>query len=302
MNYFSSSSLGPLTTPKAIKYLIIATCLIAILSACTQEIFDIFKLFPGPQYLLSFSWWGLRQWFLWQPFTFLFVQSSVDGGLSFYFLLKLLFEMYLLWVIGTALFEMIGQRSFLRLYFFGTIAAASISLLSMQVTSEYEMITGIAPALIIITTVWIMGFADTEILLFFLIPFKAKWIAVGIVSAMMLTALTHWEISLLILYIAAVAIGYGYSSFVWGWRAPFPVMNRFDDWLMKIGFAGRKKPTIFTSDKVIDITSGQPPQNDEAFVDAMLAKISRHGENSLSWSERRRLQKISEQKMRNRRQ
>jgi len=52
---------------------------------------------------------------------------------------------------------------------------------------------------------------------------------------------------------------------------------------------------------VIDMNTGKPLDDDDAFVDAMLAKISKQGENSLSWSERRRLNLISERKMQNRR-
>ena len=274
----------------------------AILSAGMQEVFEMFSIFPGPQNIFSLSWWGLHQWYLWQPLTFLFVQNSSDGGLSFYFVMILFFDMYLLWVLGSALMDMIGKRSFLNMYFLGTIAAGTVSLLSMLVTGRYDMIAGIAPATLIVVTVWTMAFPETEILLFFLIPFKAKRIVIAVVGSMIFMALIYGKFSLFILYVAAVAFGYGYSSFCWGLRGPYPFMKRFDEWLIKVGFAGRQKSPVASSDKIVDITSGQPPQNDDAFVDAMLAKISRHGESSLSWSEKRRLQKISEQKMQDRRQ
>ncbi|MEI8125449.1 MAG: rhomboid family intramembrane serine protease [Parachlamydiaceae bacterium] len=297
MNYFSSSSIGPIITPKAIKSLIIATSLISIFSAGTQELFDMFGIFPGPQNILSLSWWGLHHWYLWQPLTCLFVRDPADQGLSFSFFTALFFDMYILWVVGTSVMEAIGKKSFLKLYLLGGIAAAVFSLLSMLITGQYEMVSGITPALLTIVVVWAMAFAETEIHLFFLIPFKAKRIVAVVVGALMLIALAHWRLSLFFLYVAAIAIGYGYSLIVWGWRSPFALTQPLDNWLTKIGIAGRRKPPLSDEGKIIDISSYQQPANDDAFVDAMLAKISRYGENSLSWSERRRLQKISEKKM-----
>lgn len=304
MNYFSSSSWGPSSTPKVIKWLIIVTSITAILSAGIQEIFDLLGYFPGPQAILSLSWWGLKQGFFWEPITFLFVQGS-DSGLSFSFFIVIFFNMYILWILGRNITQAIGNAAFLRLYLMGGIGAGLIALLSMMVTGQHEMISGIIPALLAVVTVWTMAFPETEIYLLFLVPFKAKWMIIGALGVLCFTSLVHLEISHLILYISAVAIGYGYAAIAWGWPSPFPITSKFDAWLGQTGLTMRRRIPRFRSSedlekgkgKIIDITTAQPPKDDDAFVDAMLAKISKYGEESLSWSERRRLQKVSERKM-----
>jgi len=307
MSFFYTTSFGPVATPKTIKRLIVAICVTAILSATVQELFDLFNLFPGPQHLLSLSWWGLNQWYLWEPFTFLFIQDSTNGGLTLSFFLLLFFNMYILWVIGTNVIQALSTAAFLRLYFIGGIGAAAITLLTMPLTGQYEMIAGATPALLTIVTVWAMAFPETEVLIFFLIPMKAKWIVSGVSGILLLNALTHWNLSYFVLYLSAIAIGYGYAAIAWGWGSPFPATRSFDDWLTKKGFVIRQRrprwpqrskgPSNDKSDKIIDITFAQPIQDDDAFVDAMLTKISKYGESALTLSEKRRLQKISEKKM-----
>lgn len=302
MNYTTLSSWGPEKTPATIKYLLIFTGTIAVLSAGIQSIFDQFHLFPGPQNLLSLSWWGLKNGYVWQPLSFLFIQQSITG-LSFFFFISLLFNLYILWSIGSTVFQVLGKGPFLRLYLIGGAATGILSLLSMLLTGQYEMLAGMGSALLILFTLWSMVFPETEVLFFFLIPVKAKWIVVTIISIILLISLTHFDMTSFTLYLSAVLIAYGYAVMVQGWYSPFPFTLPFDMWLSRL--AARIRPWIPmkkgkevkpTKGKIIDI--GKPIEDDDAFVDAMLAKISRQGEDSLTWSEKKRLQEISKKKMR----
>lgn len=304
MNYTTSSSWGPEKTPATIKYLIIITSVVAILSAGIQSLFEQFSLFPGPQNLLSLSWWGIDQGYIWQPFTYLFIQD-VASGLSVFFFISLLFSMYLLWTIGSALLQMIDTGPFLRLYLLGGMAAGVIALLSMKLTGQYSTLAGMTAALLILFTVWSMAFPETEILLLFLIPIKIKWIVVSIAAVLLLISLTHLDFASLFLYLSAIAIGYGYAVMVQGWYSPFPFTLKFDMWLSRVAARfrkwmptfGKKKEVKTPKTKIIDFSSGRSMQDDDAFVDAMLEKISKRGENALSWSERKRLNEISKNKM-----
>lgn len=311
MNNFLSFSFGSSATPKTIKYLIIFTSLISILSAGIQEVFNIFDIFPGPQNLLSLSWWGLYHWYLWQPLTFLFIQDPSAAHTSFYFFVILFFKMYVLWVVGSTVLQALGNLSFVRLYFFGGMFAGILSLLSMSITGQYEMIGGSSAALLMIVTVWAMAFPETEVLILSVLPAKTKWIVAAIVSIVLFTTLTEWNLSLFFLYVFAIAVGYGYALLVRGWHSPFAITAGFDVWMSRMGLKFRHKVPRWMDQKepagappkgdgkIIDITSGQPIQNDDLFVDAMLTKISKSGESSLSWSEKRRLHQISEDKIRN---
>lgn len=225
-------------------------------------------------------------------------------GFQFSFI-SLLFNLYTLWAIGSAIFQVIGKGPFLRLYIIGGIASGILSLLSMKLTGQYEMLMGMGTPLLILFTVWSMAFPETEILLFFLIPMKVKWIVITIISIMLLVTFTHFDLTHFVLYLSAVLIGYGYAVMVQGWYSPFPFTLRFDIWLSRFAaklrrwmpLKGKSKEVKLTEAKVVDIR-GQPIKDDDAFVDAMLIKISQKGEDSLTWSEKRRLQEISKKKMR----
>ena len=305
MNYTTVSSWGPEKTQPIIKQLIIITCIIATLSAGVQSIFDQFGLFPGPQNFLSLSWLGIKSWYLWQPLSFLFIQDA-PGGLSLFFFIGLLFNMYLFWIVGSSVLQLIGKGPFLRLYFLGGIAAGFLALLSMKLTGQYTMLTGMTAALLILFTVWSMAFPETEILLLFLFPVKVKWIVVSIIAALFLISLSHWNLTTFTLYLSAVLIGYCYAVMVHSWYSPFPHTLRIDMWLSKTAalfrkyipfFKGKSKDVKPSETKIIDISSQHSIQDDDAFIDAMLEKISRRGENSLTWSEKKRMREISKNKM-----
>jgi hypothetical protein len=305
MNYTTLPSWGPEKTPATVKSLMIFTCVAAIFSVALQSFLAFFDIFPGPQDYLSLSWWGLSHWYVWQPLSFIFVQDA-PWGLSFSFFVSLIFHLVILWSIGSAVLEIISPPSFLRLYLIGTMVAGGLTLLSMLVTGHYEMLTGMSGALVILLTVWSMAFPETEVLLFFLVPVKAKWIVLSILGVIILNALIHLELTSFFLYFFSVLVGYVYSVAIHSWYSPFPVTLFFDLWLTRVAsFLRRHNPLpkkkvkdVKDSEvKIIDLTSNQHIDDDDAFVDAMLSKISRRGEESLSRSERNRLNEISKRKM-----
>lgn len=287
--------------PSALKRLIILTAMVAILSALTQSIFEIFGLFPGPQNYLSLSWWGLSHFYLWQPITFLFIQDAAGAGVTFFFLLKLFVLMYLVWVIGGILYQLIGKGPFLRLYLLGGMGAGLATLPFMWLTGSYEMIAGAAPAVLILVTVWTMAMPETEVYLFFILPLKVKWLVLYLFGAIALVTLSELDFVSFVLYLSAILIGFVYAVGVHRWHSPYPHTRKLEQWLIRVCDAVEEMvPSRFRSghqNKIVDIDSGEPLKDDDAFVDAMLEKIARHGEESLSWSEQRRLKQISEKKM-----
>lgn len=310
MTFSTLSNWGPSTTPSTIKQLTLATCIIAILSAAIQTLFDQFGLTPGPQDLLSLSWRCVAKGYVWQPLTYLFIQESMPNGLTFFYLLSLFFSLYMLWILGTSIIEMVGKGPFLQLYFGSGIMAGLIALALMPLTGDYTRLAGNAPSLLALLIVWSMAFSEAEVMLFFLIPIKAKWLVAGVIGAILLVTLSHLDFSSLFLYLSSILIGYGYATIAWGWHSPFPQTEPLDCWLASFGMRLRQKApkwkhthssktsTSNEKEKIIDMHTGKSLSDDDAFVDAMLAKISKHGESCLSWHERRRLQQISERKMR----
>lgn len=312
MSFLTLSQWGPITTSPTIKHLIIWTSVLSILSAVIQSICDQFGVSPGPQQLFSLSLWGMENLYLWQPLTFLFIQPYSPSGITFFSLISLFFTMYILWVIGTAIYDLIGRASFLRFYFFCGIITGITTLLIMPLIGKYTMLAGPAPAILALLTVWSMAYPESEVLLFFLIPVKAKWIIAGLAGALLLTTLSQWDIISLFLYASSIVVGYFYACLAWGWHSPFPLTQKIDSFLATIGFKMKRylvipqwlkfsknkktSPSRIPGNKVIDIETASPLANDDTFIDQMLAKISKHGERSLTWGERRRMQQISESK------
>lgn len=304
MRHATFSNLGPSMTPTVIKRLILWTTIITLLSAIFQTLLAEFKVFPGPQEILSLSWWGLENLFVWQLITYLFVQELPFGGITLFYFFSLFFNMYLLWIIGASLLELLGTWPFLRFYFASGVIAGICALLLMPLTGQYAFLAGPTPAIIALLVFWSMAFPETDIFLFFLIPIKAKWLVAIALGALLLMSFSRWDLPDFFLYLAAIFCGYGYATLVKGWHSPFSTTARLDAWLADFGLKLRRYfpywgKTDKRESKIVDFQTGAPVSDDDAFVDAMLSKISKYGEESLSRSERSRLQRISERKMQN---
>lgn len=288
-------------TPKTITALIFIISLATVCSAALEPLFvNIFKIY-GPQEFFGLSWWGLSHYYLWQPLTCLFLQSETNG-INITFLIALTFNMYLLWLFGSNLIEAYGTGPFLRLFFISGILASLAALMITPANRYFHVIAGIAPSLLAIFVAWAILHRDTQLLLFFLIPIKAKWLLAAVILFAILIPLSELDLVRFVYYFIGILVGYLYSTIAWQKQTPFNFMEKGDDFFIVFGRIMRSKiRRLFSSkkeeSKIVDIQTGKTVLDDDAFIDAMLAKISRHGEKSLSWQERDRLQKISERKM-----
>lgn len=289
----SKIKLGPDFTPPIIKKLILWTTVITLISAFTTGFFQyLFKL-PGPQELLSLSWWGFDNWFLWQPLTYLFVQEG--EGITFSSLFYLAFNMYFLWIMGTELAERVGSRSFLRFYFICGIASGLIALLFMPIFNQYRVLAGPTSAILAVMTVWAFLNPERELLFFFLIPVKALWLILFALLAIFLVSLSNFDMISLIWFLSAPLIGYFYALIAWGIHSPFASLYKFELAVVRqFQRFKSKKPT--QPHKIFSIKTGESEKDDEAFIDAMLEKISKKGEGSLTSSERKQMDQISKKK------
>ncbi len=299
MTYTSPYRFTPGLTPAVIKYLIITTCAVSIFAALTNNLFTSIFQAPGPQDWLSLSWYGLKHLYIWQFVSYLFLQYSGFGGITFSFLINLTLSMYFLWILGSIIHERVGDGPFLRLYLLSGVFAGLAALLVMPITG-YSALAGPAPALLALLVVWTMLHPGAEILLFFLIPIQAKWLALGVLGAVLLVSLAQLDLGYAVFYFSGALFGYLYALLAWNLEGPFPATHPFDHAIARIGIKVRHRLNKWrnkkeeNSKKII-----QFPLNDDQFVDAMLSKISRYGENSLSWSERRRMDEIARKKSRN---
>lgn len=299
----TSYQIGPEFTPVSIRRLILITCITTILSALFNPLFPYFFNVPGPQEWLSLSWSGMRNFFLWEPVSYLFVQYTSYEGISIFFLLSLIVNMYILWVMGSVVENRIGSNAFLKLYFGSGIVTGLLTLAVMYLTGQHTILSSPAPCIMAVLMIWTMMHPENELLIFLLFPVRAKWLMVGILSMVVLVNLSRLNLADMAFYLLGALYGYVYAVTVWDMEGPFSFLKPIDHALSKLAFFTLKRTEqpsegSKSQSKIIDFHTGDPLVNDEEFVDEMLTKISERGEKSLTNKERIRLKKISERKSR----
>lgn len=303
MSYQTHSSSPYNDTPKIITALILITAITTVTSAALEPLFTNVFAIPGPQEFFGLSLWGMYRNYLWQPITCLFLQNE-PNGIHLFFLINLTFSLYMLWMFGSQLVESYGTGPFLRLYFLSGVIASLSALWVAHGIHPYTplIIAGIAPSLLAIFVAWAILHRDTQILLFFIIPIKAKWLLTLVTALTLLIPLSSLDLVNFIYYFVGLSVGYLYSTVAWQQKTPFSFMENIDDFFIVLGRKVRAKYERWFSlkkkeNKIVDIKTGQAIQEDDAFIDEMLAKISRYGEKSLTWQEKDRMRKISEKKL-----
>lgn len=288
---------------KAVKRLIFATTIVSIFSIFITQLFSQASEYTNLQKLFSLSWNGFQNFFIWQPFTYMFVHSTANYT-PIFFIFHLSFNMILLWFIGTSLVEDLGSKPFLRLYFSSGIIAGLTSLFFMWLTQNTQLIAGCTPSIFAILIVWSMLFPEFELLVFLAFPMKAKWLVLGYLSIDLLVNLSDANFVISFMNLSAILVAYLYATLAWNLQSPFSSIHSLDLWLNKIGAHFRKKrqesqaitKQIYQNIKIYDFKTGEAIAKDDEFVDIMLSKVSLYGEDSLTWKERRRLKKISQRK------
>lgn len=300
MPYTTQTRLGPEFTPKIIKNLILITVIASITSILLEPLFNLVFGIAGPMTLLTLSLRGITNYYLWQPFTYLFVVESGGLRVNLFWLIGVAVNMYILWVMGSNILERVGAKPFLRLYFISGVLSGLVALLFMYLTGYNTIIGGPTAPILAILTCWAILNPESQLLLFFVIPIKSRWLVVGILGVMLFLALASLDFVHFFFYASAAATGYFYSVFGWGHRSPFPFTQNFDHALERLigkikHFTQLKRSS---PGKIFDIKTGKSVDDDERFMDAMLEKISKHGRESLTRREKNRMDKISKRKHR----
>lgn len=290
-----SSRWTPPATPAVIKWLMIVTASTAILSALLSGIFHLFN-YLGPQELLSLSWPGLHQWYIWQPLTYLFVLDS-SGGITFGFLISLFLDLYFLWILGSTLQESIGDSHLISLYLISGILAGLAAVTVMMMNGLFITLAGPSAALLALLVAWTICYSDSVIFLFFLIPIKAKWLLVGVFSTILLVYISKWDFVSLAFYTTAALVGYLYSILVLKQNGPFHELHPFENWIKKISNPLHQlfQKKNASGSKIVNL-KGEPILSDDDFVDLILTKIAKNGERSLTYRERQRMDQIAKRR------
>jgi len=282
---------GPESTPIPLKILIFITIGTALTAA----------FFPGSQNLFSLSWNGILQFRFWQFFTYPFMPPA---PISFSLFVYLIFNLYLLWVFGSSLIQRSRSSLFFALYFGSALFAGLMALAAMALFHSPLFLAGASAPLFAVLIAWVLLNPDAQLLLFFSIPFKARWLVLGLLAASLLLDLSSGDWVNFFSYLGSALFGYIFSLIAWREASRFPFLRNFErmvfrtldrtkeKWVRK----DRGEPKSYRRSKIYDIRSGEPLLDDDQFMDAMLARISLYGENGLTPEEKKRMQVISAKK------
>ena len=124
----------------------------------------------GPGLLSTFALWPVGSGFWpWQIGTYAFLHGNFN---------HLFFNMLGLWMFGGELEQVWGQRRFLQFYAASVVAAALVQLLVSALLGAQGPTIGASGGLFGLLLAFAMIFPNRIILLFFVIPMKAKYLVV----------------------------------------------------------------------------------------------------------------------------
>ena len=122
----------------------------------------------GPGLLSAFALWPIGAGFWpWQVGTYAFLHGNFN---------HLFFNMLGLWMFGSELEHVWGPKRFLQFYAASVLAAAVTQLIVNAVLGSMAPTIGASGGLFGLLLAFAMLFPNRTILLFFVIPMKAKWL------------------------------------------------------------------------------------------------------------------------------
>ncbi|HEY4958761.1 MAG TPA: rhomboid family intramembrane serine protease [Caldimonas sp.] len=122
----------------------------------------------GPGLLSTFALWPIGAGFWpWQVVTYAFLHGSFN---------HLFFNMLGLWMFGAELEQVWGRNRFIQFYFASVVAAALTQLIVNYALGAGAPTIGASGGLFGLLLAFAMIFPNRIILLFFVIPMKAKWL------------------------------------------------------------------------------------------------------------------------------
>lgn len=254
-----------------------------ILLAFTLLISLVALFVPALSEYLLLSSRGIKKLYLWQFFSYPLLEK---GPFSFSFVFSLALNLYLLWAFGSSLIERIGDKIFFLLYF----SAPLISSLGVFLF-PHLFLAGPSVCLFAVLFCWMMLNRYSQLFLFFALPFKSYLLLSSFFAISIGIEILQGDFASALALLLSCLYTYFFTLTLFKSHSPYPLLKSFESKFFR--FLEKKKTSREHKSKIYDIQSGSPISDDDRFMDAMLEKISRHGEESLSEEEKKRMKKIS---------
>ncbi len=229
MHFHKSYKIGPSKTPLIIKTILGLIISLSVLNALISPFFKAHFI----TYFLGLSVEGIKNYFVWQFITYNLLQPGY--GINISFIIELLFNLYLLWIIGTSVLDRISQIQYLIFYMLSCVFSAFIMLFIMAIGYPHLVYAGTTISLYATLIAWMMlNPPDTRIFLFFAIPMKHYWLVLGLIGFNLLANLSSNQIVNFFGYIAVSIFAYFYSVIIWNRHSPFQSLNKMERSLIYI--------------------------------------------------------------------
>lgn len=222
---------------------------------------------------------------VWRLLTYAFLHSPE-------FILHIVMNMYMLYILGRATAQLTGEREFLWFYCVAAIFAGICSVCFYEFLDANVHILGASGAVMAVFTLFAMHYPRQKLYLFGVLGIEVRWLLAIYV------AFEGWPV---IQDLSAGQLGKGGTAhsahlggLLFGWLY-FRWNMRFTAWWDRI--VNRTSTGVRAKKSGLKVynPSSQPDPDLSDRVDEILAKISEHGEESLTSRERRILRQASDQ-------
>ncbi len=249
----------------AIKYLIIANIIVFVLQNTSPSIINALALqrdavFPSFQ--------------IWRFVTYGFCHSTASLGHIF-------FNMFVLWMFGRSVEPILGSREFLAFYLLGVVVSGVC-----HIAISGAPVIGASGGVMAVVFLTAMYFPRMTVLLMFILPIELRWLAVLYALVDVFGVINPGGDNVAhVAHLGGAAVGVAYKYFGWNLTQNFNARwNSF-----KLKSKARKNNLRVFSEPDPSVSKARLDEK----VDAILEKISREGEASLTDQERDLLKEAS---------
>lgn len=238
-------------------------------------------------YGVLYSDWYKQPWRFYELLTYGFLHSPST-------IQHILFNMYGLWLFGTELERRYGSREILLIYLAAILTGGLAYTLGGIVEGKQSLVLGASGGTVAITVLYALLYPHRKILLFFVLPVPMWALGCLIVGGDVLNTINVRGASNIAstAHLGGAAFALAYHQF--GWR----LSNWLPDGFKLPSFKRRPNLRVLSEDDDDDAPRG-PTRAERAQikaeqrVDDLLKKIADNGQDSLTSSERRELEKAS---------
>jgi len=269
---------SPFDTRRSMTVMLLIANVVAFL---LQSALYRFSSFPVLDYF-ALSLKGLAHGCIWQLLTYQFMHAG---------LLHLFFNCWAIYVFGQDVEMALGRKSFLTLYFSSGILGGAAQALAELASPIYFRgpVVGASAAAFGLAAAFAMLFPNRVLLLFFVLPMRAKWLLALCAALALYGLLSLPDGTAHAAHLGGMLTGLLFIRYAVHWQWP-----NFGRWrrlssrrLVKVHF---EKPAFWPRPKQLPQEDLPPEEFVSREVDPILDKISAHGINSLTERERRVLE------------